>query len=380
MAKKKKTRNTQRSAAKGFGVNPSALKAALAKVEQQIDQGKIDAALETLVDLDQRYPDHSEILDLLAYLCLELEYWPKYQEVMERLVKLRPHDLTLWVALGRAYLQNQRLRLALDVFRQLRKQFPNDPHLPDIETTIAQLEKGIAEIADQLGIELDEQAYEVIRLHERTLSALEMSHFEDCRNYALQLLDLNPDFLPARNNLAMTYWMEHRIQEAIAITEKTLELDPHNIHALANLIQFHTLNGDRTTAQEYYDPLQAALSSQPQRPEMWLKAAESFSFLEVDAALLDLFQQAETAGILETVNPAFYHYVAVAQMNQGQEAVAKQLWETALEKDPNLDLAYDNLEDLKYPVGFRNCPWRFQLPQWITLATAQELLTILNDE
>ncbi|MDB9311616.1 tetratricopeptide repeat protein [Spirulina sp. CS-785/01] len=380
MAKNKKTRKTHRSAAKGFGMNPSAVKGGIIRAEREIAQGNLEKALEQLIDLDERYPDHAEVLELLALLSFELDYLPKHQEVMERLAKLRPHDFNTLVSLGGAYWENDRFRLALDLFRQVRKQFPTHPTIKEIEATIAHLETQLADIADDLGIELDEQAYELIRLHEKTLSALETGRFGECRDYGQQVLELNPDFLPAWNNMAMAYWLDDLREDAIAITQKAFDLDPNNIHALGNMIQYQVLEGHLPEAQTYKEQFTAAIADHPEKPEHWLKGVEILSFLEDDDAILDLLQQVEAQERLEEMYPVFYHHTAVALMNKGQEAKAKAFWEQAVKEFPGLDIARENLEDLKYPVGFRNCPWRFPLPQWVSLNMTRDLFAILDDE
>ena len=75
-----------------------------------------------------------------------------------------------------------------------------------------------------------------------------------------------------------------------------------------------------------------------------------------DEGVLDTLQRAERAGGLEPTYdaPLLYHLAAVADLRRGREDEARRHWRQALKMAPWLDVAQDNVDDLRKPVGERH--------------------------
>lgn len=63
----------------------------------------------------------------------------------------------------------------------------------------------------------------------------DMKRYEEARTYYHKALELNPSYVEAHNNLAVTYINLNRLDKSVYHLKKTLSLDPSSIQALANL-------------------------------------------------------------------------------------------------------------------------------------------------
>ncbi|MBP0017710.1 MAG: tetratricopeptide repeat protein [Cyanobacteria bacterium SBLK] len=380
MAKKKK-KNVARSPKKGFGLNVQNIKAGIAKAQKLLASGDSKNALTQLQELDKLYPDRPEVLKYLAYTYHGLGYSALYQLNLEKWVKAATEDSNALLGLAVAYLENDRPSLALETFTLARDKFAKIKEDKEIEETIAELEQAIVEISKQLGMDAGDRTKQIMLLHEKAMSALALNNFAETRQHAEQLLEIEPNFAGALNNLSFAYWFDNQPAEAIALTEQCLEANPNSYHALSNYIAYRTWQGDREGLEEYAEKLKESRDSWQDDPDYWTKAAEAFSWLEEDDSLFKLYKVAEENDKLEKLMGIFYHYLAAAHLRQKRETEARSFWEKALEKSPGLDIAEENLEDLKQPAGKHHSPWSFSGDRWLFGAMQKGVIeTISNAE
>jgi Flp pilus assembly protein TadD len=194
---------------------------------------------------------------------------------------------------------------------------------------------------------------------------LAQQDFARVRRTAQSILRQRPHFAPALNNLSLAYWVEGQLDRAIESAKQVLSFAPDNIHALSNLIHFLCLAGRTEEARAYGDRLQASVAPAADKR---LKQVEAFSFLGDDETVLALFDQAAGTDEREGTfaSPVLYHLAAVAAARLGRETEAHRSWRRALKIQRGFDLARENLDDLKRPVGERHGPWPFPLTSWLS--------------
>lgn len=380
MAKKKK-KYVARSPKKGFGINVQNIQAGIAKAQKFLASGELDNALTKLRELDKLYPDRPEVLKYLAYTYNEFGYSALYQLNLEKWVKAAPDDSNALLGLAVAYLENDRPSLALETFTLARDKFANIKEDKEIKETIAELEQAIAEISKELGMEVGDRTRQIVLLHEKAMSALALNNFAETRQHAEQLLEIEPNFAGALNNLSFAYWFDNQPEEAIALAERCLEANPNSYHALSNYIAYRTWQGHLEGLEKYAEQLKETRDSWQDDPDYWTKAAEAFSWLEDDESLFELYKVAEENDKIEKLMGIFYHYLAAAHLRQKRETEARSFWEKALEKSPGLGIARENLEDLKQLAGKHHSPWSFSGDRWL-FGTLQKgiIETISNAE
>ncbi|MCL4458309.1 MAG: tetratricopeptide repeat protein [Chloroflexi bacterium] len=102
---------------------------------------------------------------------------------------------------------------------------------------------------------------------------------------------LLPKWAVPRNNVALAQFYLGKTKEAITTEEEVLtDLDPDNIHALANLIHFHVVLGQMEQAQAYGDRLKILT---PAFFDDHLKMAEAFASLKRDQAVYNVLSEAK---------------------------------------------------------------------------------------
>ncbi len=391
MAKTKKTTNKAKNKNKGIrpGTGPGSravaeamprpLVSQLARAEELIDDEEWEEAEAILRDLDRRYPNRAVVLTHLLNLAYDRKDNEGYLDVAERLVRLTPADPELTWGLAGAYMLNRFLASALRTYRRFLERWPGHERAAEARAVARDLEAMLAEALPALGLEGDD-ALEIAEQHERIQLLSRRSRWAEARELAERVLARKPDFTAVLNNLSQTYAAEGRFDEAIAAAERVLTLDVDNIHALANLVRYHYMNGDAAEARQWAGRLKETPSDHSDHTDVWMKTAEALIYLRDDEGVLAALRGAEKEGDeagdrdLFTYGGLLYHLAAVAALRLGREAEARRLWRRALDVAPALDIARDNLSDLSKPVGERHAPWPFPLAHWVPQAVIDDLV------
>lgn len=350
----------------------AAHQAGLHEAAQLLRRRRPQEALAVLQQLEQSYPNDEDLLVLLVNTCFELNDLLGYQDYVERLLRLRPDDPDLLLALASVYAANMHPSLAVPTFRRFLERYPSHPNAGDARERLAELETMLDTLLPGMGLTGPDRL-ELAALHDRVGIALNSGDFAQGRRVAQQLLSRLPTFIPAHNNLSLMDFAEGKLQSAVERAHHVLTLEPDNYQALGNLAHYLALMGQEEEARRY---LQALLAIDKDELELHWKQAETLAYLGEDEALLDVYQRAEARGYfkLPRVNPILHHLAAVAALRLGHEQQARDLWRQALKLNRNFALASNNLADLEKPVGQRHAPWPFPLQQWLPRQTLDDAL------
>lgn len=343
-----------------------------------LEKKKPAEAVKLLVEMDHDYPNCPEVLKCLVNAYYDLGDLHNYEQAIRRLVRLDGRDPDLHFGLAGSYLVNARPAMALQAFREALRRWPNYSRAAEARQEIARLEQIMQTQAAEVNLP-ETQAFELILQHEEVRYCLVHTEYQRGKRVALKLLHDFPNFVPGLNNLSQLYAIEGEIDKAIQTAEQVLALESENIHALSNLARLHFLRGRPAQASEYAHRLKQSTASSADR---WGKMGEALTFLEDDEGVLELYQQAKTAGELEPpgTDEVFYHLLATAACRLGNETAARQYWEKALKINPNFDWALENLEDMKKPDDQRNGPWAYPFENWLLGPVAIELSIYLNNQ
>ena len=164
---------------------------------------------------------------------------------------------------------------------------------------------------------------EIALLHEHTLSLLAQGKYRQMRETADALLQRQPDFPPALNNIAQSYYAQGNLDQAMAAALRVLANHPDNHNALANLVHYHCLLGEIDQARVFAARLRSVQSNAEDLPA---RQAEAASYLGDDQAVLDAFHAAERRGRLKPPlgDPLLCHLAAVAAFRLGDQAQARR--------------------------------------------------------
>ncbi|MFC6333293.1 tetratricopeptide repeat protein [Paenibacillus septentrionalis] len=158
--------------------------------------------------------------------------------------------------------------------------------------------------------------------HIRARELLEEGKFLEAIRMLESITEENPDFLAARNNLALAYYYVGMSAEAKRAIEAVLEQEPDNLHALCNLAIFYHYEGN----QEKLKSLTAVLTKlDPFYQEHLFKLATTMGILREHAAAFRHFQRLTKQGEAKK-DPCISHFAAIAACNIGRLELAEKYW------------------------------------------------------
>lgn len=342
------------------------------EADMLIEKKRYAEALEILEPLAAKYPDQPEVLVSQAMCYLRLRDLREFLRAGLKLQRMFPDDPELLMALAQAYLVDGRLALARRACLRFIELWPDDRNAKYARDVAQATEAELEGTLPRIDLPIEER-YEAVELHEESQVLMEQGQIAQAREVADRLLEWLPDYIPAINNLSQIHYLDNRPADAIATAERALKIDPQNFHALGNLTRYLFLQGRDHEARRLADHLR---STQSNRSDIWIKKAETFSFLGDDQAVLDAFEGARDAGVLKnSLNMAMlYHLAAVASCRLGGKERARELWRQCLETAPSFEIARANLVDLSRPEGERNGPWAFTLDYFMRQQVIDEML------
>ncbi|RPH62622.1 MAG: hypothetical protein EHM81_01860 [Chloroflexi bacterium] len=354
---------------------PRRLLEGLSEANRLVEQSQFQKALPILQELDSQYPNQYEVLVLLIEVSYEIQASVTYEWAVYRLWRLKPGSLEITTNLAAAYMLTNRPGLALRTFNTILKRWPNPPQLAEIRKTMEELRAYVLNDIQYPGLD-EAELLELAATHDEVRFLMQHGQYHQGKNLAEKLLKTYPGLVPVMNNLAQMYLMEGNPVEARRLSIAVLEIDPENIHALAQTTRLLFLAGDFAGARAM---AQRQADSSSQAPERWARLAATYAMLDESQRLVEVYEQAEQAGGLNSSpeTALVLHLAAVALARLGHEPRARKLWKKAIQILPTFDLPRENLADLDLPAGQRNGPWAYNLSFWMPPPVIQEMSTIM---
>jgi len=179
--------------------------------------------------------------------------------------------------------------------------------------------------------------------HDKARSLLEEGRFAEAVRILQKLVKRLPDFMAARNNLALAYYYMGRFDKAMETIGQVIELDHGNMHAMCNLAIFYQHRGAK---EELSEVLAILRKTFPFHQDHVFKQATTMGILGEHETAYRLFKRLLKESGLE-VDPCLFHYAAVAAYNIGRFKEAEKLWLIAERLDPHSDIPRFYLSQLK---------------------------------
>lgn len=328
------------------------------EADELLARGRYDQAIEVLDELGRRYPRRVEIVSRLAEAQLKAGNLWSYQATCARLSAIAPDEPMIWLALGSAALGNDQPATAQRAFAHVASTWPDHPDSAQAQRMQESLLEFLTAEILRRGL-AQEIGLRVSLLHDEITLQLQLRKYDKVCDAAARLLALCPTFAPALNNRSEAHFRSARYAEAIADSQRVLQFDLTNYHALANLTRHLYLSGRFDEAQVAAAALKAC---DVDEADAFLKKAETFAILgdweavrqAVHDGQSDWTELGKAPGLAE-------HLAAVAWANLGDLDAAREHWRMA----NSLEWARTNLEDSQRPAGARHGPWAFPLEYWL---------------
>lgn len=355
---------------------PRRLREGLEEASDLLERRHPKEALEILEELAKHYPNQPDVLGLMVNIYHDLKDDRGYLHAILALHRLTPNRAEVKLGLAGGYLANGHPALAYHTFQEFLKKWPNHEQAAGVAKLLPNLDKVLEEALADLNLSpalSPESKLDFASKHEEAQVLMEAGEFERGKRLAEALLKQYPQFAPALNNLSLIQWLEGNLPAAIETSQKILEQDPGNTHALSNLTRFLFMQGKTGQARQVAARLHA---SRAPASQSWIKKIEALSFIGDDEGVLALLEEARRANALDELNGLFYHQCAVAAYRLGDAAQARAHWQKALKLSPGFELALANLEALKKAPHERLCPQAFSEDLWLPKQNIEALASI----
>ncbi|MGH7494895.1 MAG: tetratricopeptide repeat protein [bacterium] len=349
----------------------------LERIDDLLEAGSLEEAMEEISSLAEQMPHRADVFEMLLLVAVELQDKETLMKAACRLVELQPYLPEHYLNLYTAAKENFLLALAVSAGREFLQRWPQQAGMhPGLQEELNELCTLLRDQAALMQLPAESWLHCLI-LHDRVQVAIMCHEYGQARQYAIQLIQAAPAFLPAYNNRSLISFVEGNLDEAIADAQRATSIDPNYVHGLANLTRYLLLKGRPAEAKEIADRLRAAPIT---RAEDWTKKAEALSYLADDAAVLKVGEGAEKAGILKGKDgdALLLHFLGAAAARLGKEQKARHYWLAALERTPSLHRVEENLNDLNQPMGKRNGAWAFDLKDWLSQQVLEEWVEIIT--
>lgn len=208
----------------------------------------------------------------------------------------------------------------------------------------------------------DEEELETILQHDRARRMLEEGKFNEASRLLQKLVKERPDFIAARNNLALCYYYMGRFEKAMDTVQHVLEEDPTNIHGLCNLAVFYSHLEQQDELNELLHVLKKII---PYHFDLAYKLATTLGILGEDEAAYFLFRKM----IFHAGQSDIYilHYAAVAAYNTQRWEAAESLWHKVSRLDPSEHVASYYLKQIQQhregEQATAKASYHYQVPQ-----------------
>lgn len=179
--------------------------------------------------------------------------------------------------------------------------------------------------------------------HDQARVLLEEGKFSEASRLLEKIMKKHPDFLAARNNLALAYYYMGNFDKCIETIKEVLKVDTGNIHALCNLAIFYQHTGELEQLFSLKDLLR---KTYPFHNEQLFKLAMTLGILGDHEAAYFHFKRLLKSGELSE-DPSLYHYTAVSAFNTKRYLEARGLWKQAQRLDPSSDIPKFYLSEMK---------------------------------
>lgn len=332
---------------------------ALGRVQQLIDAGDLEEAATILENRLKNKPNETDSLGMLTMVYASMGHSQRAWQLNERRRKLDSHNEQVWQFAIQLALGNHLIFTARAHIEHYLQVFPYGLSRSRIEQLQPDIEKACEAITATDAVAASADPADLV-LFERARMLVESGEYLEGRKLALRVAEKLPHFVAPQNHVVLSYVIEGKFDEALQAAQQVLERFPGNIHALANTVQVLVRTGRKDEARQVAEQLKQPETTA--NPDLWLKRLEAFTYLGDDALVCHIYE----AESHDPAPPFALHLAAVAYARTGHPKKARDLWNKVLQVHPDDELALENLEDLKLPVGEQNGARPFPFQQWLT--------------
>ncbi|MFX3616750.1 MAG: tetratricopeptide repeat protein [Sporolactobacillus sp.] len=303
-------------------------------------KGELDRASKYLGRALKIKPNDVEFLCQQAAILSEMEEYEHSIELLQRVVyeiDSRMTECHFFMANNYAYLGD--FDSALQEIHSYMTLDPNGAFMDEARELFEMLSEEMEEM-----VRIDNEP-DYIRVHEKGRMALEHGHFEEAIRFFKRVIQAEPDFLAARNNLSVAYFSMGETAVALNTAKEILNRDPGNIHTLCNLATFYYQIGEKELLNDVVHRLNILY---PMNPEHCGKLGSTYLFIGYDEKAYYWLHEAKSRGVRP--DQVFYFWMALAAFHLGDQREALQDWQQVnyFSNKPFHPFKYGKIQDMLF--------------------------------
>lgn len=328
------------------------------KAVSSLDRYQYDKALKYFRKAVEYEPDNPVNHCNMAGILSEMGKYEASNAVLNSILEdVDPNMTECYFYMANNYANMEQFEAAEDALITYLQEDPSGQFLTEAEEMMDLLQYELKRPIKQATVKSRQGMSE----HDQARALLEEGQFAGAVKLLEEIVEDQPDFLAARNNLALGYYYMGLFPQAMKAIEEVLERDPGNLHGLCNLAVFIQHDGDEASLQKLAEQLRQIV---PFHQEHVFKLATTMGILGEHEAAFGHFSRLTRD---EDVNydPCLFHYAAVAAYNTGRYREAKRLWKHAAKLDPSSEIPtffLDRLVQMKDQVIPAKLSYHYHLP------------------
>lgn len=294
------------------------------KALHALNREQFDKAHKYLRRAAELSPDDPLILMQYAIVEMEVEKYDHALELLQSAHSLDPNETEIVFFLAEV---NAHLGFLSDA-----RKFANKYVEMDMTGAYAEEAMEIIDFSDQENWPLFEEnqvGSEILTIQEKARRMMEQGNFDQAIEVLELLIEENPDFWAAYNNLALAYFYIGEVDQSKALLHQVLDENTGNLHALCNLAVVHYYEKNEMELDYLLNML---VKIQPYLLEHRYKLGATFALVgKYDHAYkwLRSLQKRGYEG-----DPGFYFWLSHSAYFSGHENEARQFWKQLLMIDP----------------------------------------------
>lgn len=301
------------------------------KAVQSLDRYHYDKALKYFKRAAEYEPENPVNHCNLAGLLSEMGNYEESNRILQNVLdQVDPSMTECYFYMANNFANMENYESAEKAIVHYLENDPNGQFLEESEEMIELLSYELDRKTELTTIKSREGLFE----HDRARSLLEEGKFAEAVRIMEKIIKKNPDFMAARNNLALAYYYMGHFDKSVDMIKQVLEMEPGNLHALCNLAIFYQHFGDKEKLGEL---LQLLRKLYPFHQDHVFKLATTMGILSEHETAFHLFKRLLKTG--EAGNdPCLFHYTAVAAYHIKRYDEAERQWRQAEKFDPGSEI------------------------------------------
>jgi tetratricopeptide (TPR) repeat protein len=309
------------------------------KAVQSLDRFHYDKALKYFRRAVEFEPDNPVNHCNMAGILSEMGNYEESNAILQYILnELDPHMTECYFYMANNFANMENFEAAEQALIDYLERDPDGQFLDESEEMMEFLRYELERPARVSHIRSREGVFE----HDKARALLEEGKFAEATKLLENLVRRYPDFVAARNNLALAYYYMGSFDKAMETVREVLELDNGNLHALCNLAIFYQHLGDEAECRPLTEQL---IKVYPFHQEHVFKLATTMGILGRHDLAYRHFRRLLKHYDTQQ-DPYLFHCIAVAAYNTGRFQEARRMWRQAEKLDPASGIPRFYLEQL----------------------------------